>query len=171
MTRRGSRVAVAAAVLLALTSCSEVNTGPGEEVEPNVPSTPRPETEQLAAQRAEARADLQDAEARWADVGPADYDWTLQVVRVPPARTYEVRVRDGAAVDVAVVRGPAPGRPPYTSVEDAFALVRDSIEADDDLQQVTYDPRTGLPRQLSIVTDVDDPGTVLQVRVTAFTAR
>jgi hypothetical protein len=158
--------------VLALAGCATSNTGPDDAVEPNLPATPRPEAEQLAAQRADAREDLNEAQARWARSGVDDYEWSFEVVRpaAVPGRRFDVVVRGRSAVEVRPGRGAGSRVPPFTTVDGAFELLRDHISSGADIVQVSYAVTTGLPRATSI-----DPtaavGDELHVTTTAFRAR
>ncbi len=99
---------------------------------------------------------LNDAEARWAERGPASYTYTFrrgdcECLPSEP-RPFLVRVVAGRAVDArdAETGDPAPAGFTLHTVPDLFAIVRDALDRNAAEFVVQYDPVLGYPTRISV---------------------
>lgn len=91
-----------------------------------------------------ALADLEAAQARWAEQGPASYELTYQALCFCPEIVQTVTVRDGELVDV--VTGPdGPTQIEGMTVDDLFAQLRTAITGGAHEVRASYDDELGHP--------------------------
>lgn len=144
----------------ALTGCDGILGGGGDDVQ---------------------REEYRRATGRWEAASVSSYSYVITLIcACAPAselRAVRVTVRDGAVVSRVYESNDPSQRTPasattfgsYDTVEDLFAVVRNSIGRDADLLNVVYDPTYGVPLLMQLDPDASDTDDNLVFQVVGFT--